>query len=153
MVTYFCHHSSYNYFELLGAYVSPRGWYSGARSKNQISFKPLTFCYQLQKKKCWSYLSLHHKFWVIYYVIRDFTGQKWSIFDLVYLENNKIFCKALYNKLYNKSCLGFYSQQSNSFIFSLSGPFKKLRGQPLKSTFHNISKVIKNVWTLVEKNV
>ena len=95
------------------------------------------------------YLLNHKQFGVICYVIRDFRGQNGSIFDLVYLENNKHFeqryrAKVAWNHVFSKIHI---------FSFSLYGPVKEIWSWPLKTSFFNISKTIKNFWTLVEQNM
>ena len=37
-------------------------------------------------------------------------------------------------------------------MFSQNGPYKEFWGRPLKSSFLNISKMIKKIWTHVEQN-
>ena len=60
-----------------------------------------------------------------------------------------IFWKALFSK----SCLEWCSKQYVFFIFSVNDPIRELWGRPLKCTFLNNSKTVKNLWTLVEQKL
>ena len=45
------------------------------------------------------------------------------------------------------------SEHHALFTFSLPAPIRELRGRPLKFSFYNISKTVKNLWSLVEQKM
>ena len=53
----------------------------------------------------------------------------------------------------SNGCLEWCCKQYAFFIFSINDSIRELWGQPLKFTFLNNSKTVKNFWTLVEQKL
>ena len=100
-----------------------------------------TFCNQVYNKKYLKQysVSVHEGFLVTCYVIREFRGQKVSIFGHEQLENLRYFEKHLITKVAQNDALN-----NMHFIFSINNPIRELRGRPLKFSFLNNSKTVKN---------
>ena len=59
----------------------------------------------------------------------------------------------IWTALLNKSCSEWCSEHHALFTFSLQAPVRELQGRPLKFSFYNVSKTVKNLWSLIEQKM